>query len=116
MIGQWKNGVPSAGLFAGACAWIISTQLNYSLVSLICATQMPWAIPLITLVLIAVSLAGGFLSWRAWTTPTMEPPPDSSIAEPRRFLAGVSMLSAALFALVIATQGSAALLLQGCER
>jgi hypothetical protein len=116
MTGQWKNGVPSAGLFAGAFAWIISTQLNYSLVALVCATGMPWAIPSIALVLVAVSLAGGFLSWRAWTTPTTEPPPDSSIAEPRRFLAGVGMLSAVLFALVIATQGSAALLLQGCER
>jgi hypothetical protein len=116
MIGHWKNGVPSAGLFAGAFAWIISTQLNYSLVAFVCATRMSWAIPLIALVLIAVSLAGGFLSWRAWTTPTTEPSPGSSIAEPRRFLAGVGMSSAALFALVIAALVSAALLPLGCDR
>jgi hypothetical protein len=56
--------------------------------------------------LIAASLAGGYLSWRAWTGAEAEPPPDSAIARPRRFLAGMSVLGAVLFALVIASQGA----------
>jgi hypothetical protein len=112
----WREGVPSAGLFAGSLAWAINTELNYALVSWICAAGLGWITPVLTAFLFAMSLFGGLLSWRAWTNTAAEPVLDSSIAQPRRFLAGISVLSAVLFALVIATQGSAGLILNGCER
>ena len=112
----WTDGVPAAGLFAGAVAWLTSTQLNYSLVNWICVHGAVWLVPSLTAGLMASSLAGGLLSWRAWMNAAPAPAPDSSIARPRRLLAGVSVLAAALFALVIATQGSAGLILHGCEK
>ncbi len=112
----WRDGVPSAGLFAGAVAWLTNTQLNYALVDWICARGAGWLVPSVAAMLMAASLAGGLLSWRAWTGAVPAPEPDSFNARPRRFLAGLGVLSAMLFALVIATQGAAALILQGCER
>jgi hypothetical protein len=95
---------------------MISTQLNYALVPRLCAASMGWLVPCIALLLIALSLLGGFFSWRVWTHVEPTPVPDSTLARPRRLLAGVSILAAVLFALVIASQGSAGLILQGCER
>ena len=116
MAAWWRDGVPSAGLFSGAIAWLISTQLNYALVPWVCATGMSWLVPACAAVLMAASLAGGLLSWRAWGNADVASADESAIAHPRRFLAGIGILSTVLFALVIATQGSAAFVLQGCER
>jgi hypothetical protein len=116
MAGWWRDGVPSAGLFTGAVAWLISTQLNYALVPWVCATGMSWVVPVCSAMLMAVSLAGGWVSWRAWGGADVASADESAIAHPRRFLAGIGILSAVLFALVIATQGSAGFVLQGCER
>jgi hypothetical protein len=114
--GWWREGVSSAGLFAGSSAWAISTELNYALVSWICSAGMPWITPALTVLLLMRSLFGGLLSWRAWMNSPAEPVLSSSVAQPRRFLAGISVLSAVLFALVIATQGLAGLIFHGCER
>jgi hypothetical protein len=117
MIRQWlRDGMPAGGLFAGAAAWLVSTQLNYALVPWICATGMSWVTPFLSAILMLVSLAGGFLSWRAWGGADVTPAKESAVAQPRRLLAGIGILSAVLFALAIASQGSAAFVLQGCER
>jgi hypothetical protein len=114
---RWlREGIPAAGLFAGAAAWLVSTQLNYALVPWVCATGMSWVTPALSAMLMGVGFAGGFLSWRAWGDADPASVEESAVAHPRRFLAGIGVLSAALFVLVIASQGSAAFLLQGCER
>jgi hypothetical protein len=100
----WREGVPSAGLFTGAAAWMISTQLNYALAGWVCAAGAGWLVPVLAALLVASSLAGGFLSWLAWGNAAPAPIADSTVARPRRFLAGLGMLSAVLFALVIASQ------------
>jgi hypothetical protein len=117
MIGRWlRDGIPAGGLSAGAAAWLVSTQLNYALVPWVCATGITWATPILSAVLMLVSLAGGFLSWLAWDNADVPPAKESAVAQPRRLLAGIGIMSAALFALVIVSQGSAAFVLQGCER
>jgi hypothetical protein len=117
MIGEWwRDGVASAGLFIGAAAWFASTQLNYALAAVNCTAGHDWLPAGIAFLLTAVSIAGGLLSWRAWTKAAPAPAPDSDIPRPNRLLAGIGVLGAALFALVIATQGAAALILQACAR
>jgi hypothetical protein len=116
MLRWWDDGAPAAGLFAGSIAWLISTQLNYALVGWACSAGAGWVTSAAAAALMVVSLGGGLLSWRAWANAGPVPEPDSSIAAPRRLLAGIGVLSAALFALVIGLQGTAGLLLQGCER
>lgn len=112
----WKSGVPSAGLFAGPAAWAISTELNYALAGWICASGMQWVTPALAALLTALGIFGALLSWRAWTNLDAVPTADGTIPAPRRLLAGIGVLSGVLFALVIATQGTAGFILQGCER
>ncbi|ACL57325.1 hypothetical protein [Methylobacterium nodulans] len=123
------KGLPSAGLFAGPVAWLVSTQANYALVPWVCAQRLP-AIPVLAAVLVVLSLWGGFLSGRAYLRPpeadeTTVPAPDGSRAasldapeggRPHRLVAAMGVLIALLFALVIAAQGAAGLVLDGCER
>ena len=74
---HYARGVPSAGIFAGPVAWLIDTQANYALVPWICATQIQ-LVPLVAAVMLAVSLFGGFLSWRGYAAAAPTPQPDST--------------------------------------
>ena len=110
-----KSGMPSAGLFAGPLAWLASLQLKYALVPWICANGVQLIHPT-TLATVLISVAGGWLSWRAFATAPPEPTDRSGGGRPHRFVALVGVLTAALFTLVIALQGAAAFFLEGCER
>ncbi|MDN3627779.1 hypothetical protein [Methylobacterium isbiliense] len=121
--------MPSAGLYAGPMAWLVSTQANYALAAWSCSYQFP-VIPLLAAVLAAVSLAGGVSSWRAYRQPlpadtTTVPAPDGSQVatldgpeggRPHRMIAAIGVLVALLFAVVIAVHGVAGLVFTGCER
>jgi hypothetical protein len=116
MAGWVARGLPSAGLFAGPLAWFVSTQGNYALTPWMCANKTP-VVPMIAAVLVAISLLGGFLSWRAYASASHVPPLDPTGAgRPHRFLAAVGIMMAVLFALVIAVQGVAGVVFNGCER
>jgi hypothetical protein len=111
-----RTGIPSAGIFIGPTAWLLNTQINYALVPWICAHPMP-LVPAIAIALTLLSLAGGFVSWRAYERAPMTSEPDSSGAgRSHRFTSLMGIAIAILFALVILTQGAAGLVLHGCER
>jgi hypothetical protein len=111
-----EKGLPSAGLYAGPAAWFVSTQANYSLVPWVCAHKIP-VIPFLAAVLVVVCLFGGFLSWRAFAVAGSIPRPDTTGAgRPHRFVAALGIMMAVLFALVIAVQGVAGVVFDGCER
>jgi hypothetical protein len=110
-----RAGISWAGLVAGPGAWAASTQLNYALADWSCRHE-PRLIPVAALVLALVALAGAFLSARAWRASGADQSRLESDGAPHRFLAGVSLMLAVLFAIVIMTQGTAALLLDGCGR
>jgi hypothetical protein len=116
MIGHWLGkGVPAAGMFGGGIAWFASTQANYALAGWACAAGVPWLTPVLAVALMVAALGSGVLSWRAWGHGDAAPG-DGATAQPRHMLAGIGVLSAILFALVIATQAAAGLVLSGCER
>jgi|SRR4051812_2263155 hypothetical protein len=110
-----EKGLPSAGIYAGPIAWLISTQANYALVPWVCAHKVR-IIPMVALALIAASLFGAFLSWRAYAASPSPPEDASGDGRPHRFVAVVGMFTAVLFALVIAVHGAAGLVFSGCER
>ena len=102
------------GLFAGALAWGTSTQLNYVLAPWQC--EHGWQIvPFTAAALVVVALAGGFVSWRSLPHGDASREAFEPTAVPR-FTAMIAMMAAGLFALAIALQGSAALILNGCIR
>lgn len=110
----WDRGVAWAGLAAGPGAWAVNLQGNYAAVPWICAHRVNF-VPLVALVLALVAIAGALLSWRAWRVASTGDETGSGGA-PAHLLAGISIMSGILFALVILTQGAAALVLNGCER
>jgi hypothetical protein len=110
-----RAGLPSAGVFAGPVAWLISTQGNYALAAWVCAHQLP-AVPALSAAMVAVSLYGGFLSWRALASAASAPADVTGGGRPHRFVAALGIMMSILFASVIATHGTAGIVFNGCER
>jgi hypothetical protein len=107
---------PSAGLIAGPGAWIVSTQLNYALAPHACGSRA-LLVALAALALVLPALAGATISWRAWRPhEPMHEAVTSGNGDARLFVAGIGVLAGVLFALVVAMQGMAALILDGCIR
>ena len=102
------------GLFAGALAWGTSTQLNYAIAPWQCEHGVQ-IVPFTALALVLLSLGGGYVSWRSLRHGEAPDGAKERVETPR-FTAAVATLAAMLFALVIAMQGSAALILDGCIR
>ena len=116
MAAHYAKGLPSAGIFAGPAAWVMSTQANYALVPWTCAHQIR-LIPIVALVLTLASLVGGLFSWLAYRTSSITPAHDTTGGgRPHRFVAVIGMGIAALFAVVILVHGAAGLVFHGCER
>lgn len=113
---QRARGLDWAGLAAGPTAWAVNTQLDYAVVPFTCGMRTLLVLPS-TIIFMLIALAGAFLSWRFlhageiamdWSKPAG--------GQPRLFLAIVGIASGVLFALVIANQAAATLLLDGCLR
>jgi hypothetical protein len=111
-----SRGLPSAGIYAGPTAWLIDTQANYALVPWVCATQVK-IIPFVAAAMLALSLFGGFLSWRGYATAGAAPDGASAVGgRPHRFVALMGIACAILFGIVIVVHGAAGMIFHGCER
>jgi hypothetical protein len=111
-LARWSS---SAGIWIGALAWAISTQLNYALVPWVC-TSGARVIPWLAALLVVISLGGAALSGVAFRNRAGRLESNSPAAgTPHQMLAVVGILSGLLFALVIALQGAASFFLTGCE-
>ena len=66
---------------------------------------------------LALSIVGGFLSWRAFQRSSITPEPDSTGAgRPHRFTAIMGIFIAGLFTMIINLHGLAGMMFHGCER
>ena len=72
--------------------------------------------PALAAAMLAVSLYGAFLSWRALAGTPAAPSDDTGSGRPHRFVAGLGIMMSLLFALVIIVQGAAGVVFTGCER
>ncbi|HEX2554273.1 MAG TPA: hypothetical protein VHL98_11260 [Microvirga sp.] len=116
MTGWFSRGLPSAGIYAGPTAWLLDTQANYALVPWVCAHQIQ-VIPAVAAAMAALSLLGGFLSWRGYVAAAPAPEPDSTGAgRPHRFVALIGVGMALLFTAIIILHGAAGVVFHGCER
>jgi hypothetical protein len=107
---------PWAGLAAGPSCWAINTELNYALVPWLCGRGLK-VVPVIAGVLVGVSLTGALWSWLAWSRyegPGLQVPEQDG--HPSYLLSGIGVATGLLFALVIAMQGLAGLIVHPCLR
>jgi hypothetical protein len=111
-----RHGLPSAGLFAGPVAWFVAQGSKYASVPWVCANKIQLAHP-ITIAAFAIVALGAFLSWRALDyAGDARPPGDTGGGAPHRFVAALGIGMALLFGLLILVQGSAALVVDACDR
>ena len=113
-IRRWA--VSWTGLAIGPASWALATQLNYALVDWSCGKGRNPA-PVIAAVLAAISLAGAassFVAWQRHEAPRI--PLIEQDGRPRSLLAGIGVAAGVLFAIVIALQGIAGLLVGPCLR
>jgi hypothetical protein len=107
---------PLIGLLVGAGAWAISTQLNYSLVSISCESAAG-VVPLIATICLVMAIAGGALSLPPWPAlGELAGQNGGADPRPRRFFSIISILAVFVFALAILLQGVASLIVSGCQR
>ena len=109
-----RNWARIAGLIAGPACWGLNTQAAYTVASQSCDAQRTILTPTM-LVLIAISLAGALIS--AFSARVIGGEwYDARGGLAHRFLATVSCTAGLLFAVVIANQFAAMLILQKCLR
>ncbi len=111
----WLRRTSWAGLWLGAASWAISLQTNYALVPVVCDGRVV-VVTVIAAALMLVSLAGGALSLRAARMPASAEWHDAPGGVPRQFVAWVGVGASVLFALAIANQLIASLIVNGCFR
>jgi hypothetical protein len=106
---------PWAGLALGPTAWALDTQINYSLVGWACSKGSN-PVTAIAAALALISIAGAASSFGAWERNAVSKSDPAADGRPRHLLAGIGTASGVLFAIVIAMQGLAGLVLEPCVR
>jgi hypothetical protein len=90
------------GILAGPLAWAFDLAASYAVVPWVCRTGRYALLPLITLVSLAVVIAGAMLAARALRRTAADVPSDGGRPRQRaRFMALLGLASSALFALQI---------------
>jgi hypothetical protein len=97
--------LPWSGFVLGAIAWAISQQWGSARTNDACLQAWAWQTFLIGLIALIVAIVGGGLSWRVR---------GETGSPPLRFVASVSLASAAMFALAILFQTLSALIIPRC--
>ena len=118
---DFKEGAAPAALWAGVLAGPLATltqlQVNYALVLWACGAGREWALHLVALLALLVTVAGGLLSWRNWRRAGAGWKDDGAGVVPRsRFMAAVGVLISAFIALVVVAQWIPIFVYGPCER
>jgi hypothetical protein len=98
--------MPWAGLVLGTLGGGLAHQLGASWTFANCRAGSPWAIVLGAILGIALTALGALASWRAFVA--------GHEASPRRMIAAISLMAAALFTVAILLPVIAALVIPGC--
>jgi hypothetical protein len=118
---EFKEGAAPAALWAGVLAGPLATltqlQANYALVLWACGAGREWALHVVALLALLVTVAAGLLSWRNWRRAGGGWEDDGAGIVPRsRFMAAVGILISALIVLVVVAQWIPIFVYGPCER
>jgi hypothetical protein len=98
--------MPWGGLALGTAGFFVAHQLGSSATFQDCRVGSPWIVIVGTIVGLALIVLGAMASWRVYG--------DRGEGPPRRTVALVSVMAAALFALAVLLPFIAALIIPGC--
>ena len=114
---RWLTPLPLwAGILAGPVAWAFDLEASYAVVKWACHTQNREVLPLITIVSLAVVLAGAIISWKALNRTSNDTSMDGGQPRQRaRFMAVLGVASCALFALQILAGAIPHWMLDACQ-
>jgi hypothetical protein len=120
-VSEFKEGAGPLALWAGVLAGPIATltqlQANYTLVLWACGSGREWPLHLVSLLALAVTAAGGLLSWRNWRRAGASfEDGGAGVAARSRFMAAVGIMISALTALVVVAQWIAVFVYGPCDR
>jgi len=120
-IKDFKEGAAPAALWVGVLAGPLATltqlQVNYALVLWACGAGREWALHLVALLALLVTVAGGLLSWRNWRRAGAGWEDGGAGVVPRsRFMAAVGVLISAFIVLVVVAQWIPIFVYGRCER
>jgi hypothetical protein len=104
-----------AALLAGPLAWSLGLTLKYFVVPFSCGSMNPIPTHLISAATLVITLLGTWLAWQLWVDSGKQWPDESGLPVVRtRFMAVMSLMSGALFALAIIAQWLTAAFLNPC--
>lgn len=102
-------------VLTGPLAWMFGLNAQYGLVRVACAKQNMLYLHGLSVLTLALALAGGWVAWREWKRAGAEPPGEGGGTLPRsRFMTALGLLSSALFSLAILAQWAASFFLNPC--
>jgi hypothetical protein len=106
-----------AGMLTAPLAFLLHLEINYALVTQLCQSTHKLALPLVTVLFMLVSAAGGFLSWRNWETAGRKwPGEEATVSERSRFMAVVGLLVSALVVVALVWQLVPQFIFDPCQR
>jgi hypothetical protein len=105
-----------AGLLLAPLAFLLSLEVSYAAVTRACFDTGRGLIHLVQLGCLALAVVGGLVAWRTWRAEGSAWPGQEGGAPGRtRFMAGLGLLTSALFVLVILAQGIPGFVLSPCQ-
>ena len=104
------------GLFLAPAVFFARLQIAYVIVPWACVTGGRVWLHLVDILAVALALAGGWIAWSVDRASTGNSRPDGADAISRgRFLGLVGTWTSALFALLLAAQATAGVVLSPCQ-
>jgi hypothetical protein len=97
---KWHATEPWLGLLTGPSVFLINLQVNFTMVSWVCATHNYWAIHLAHVISIMVVGWSGLLAWRAYARVGRGVPGEAGDAADRERFVAVSGLLISAFSIL----------------
>jgi hypothetical protein len=108
---QWTS------VLGGGIVFLTALEVSYAMVDWACGSDNAWALHLVYLVTLALTVGAGMLGWSLWTRIGREPPDGGPGSVARsRFLAAIGALGGVIFSLVILAQWIMVVVLGPCSR
>ncbi|HVL66508.1 MAG TPA: hypothetical protein VM364_04510 [Vicinamibacterales bacterium] len=104
-----------SGVLLAPIAWALNLSVNYGLATFACSGPWAAALHVSALVALALSVAGGLIAWRLWTTLARVPDDEGTRAARSRFMAAGGLGLSVLFGVLIVAQWLPTLFIEPCR-